>query len=84
MRQAGKIDSREKRARKSGIPQEEVFELELSVIDGHRLAGFVLHRRSGRREPVTSLVELTEAITRMVARDERPAEPDEGRVPVGD
>jgi hypothetical protein len=84
MRQADKIDSIEKRARKSGIPQEEVFELELSVIDGHRLAGFVLHRRSGRRESVTAWVELREAITRMVALAERPAEPGERRIPVGD
>src|SRR6266496_1602796 len=61
-------------AGKPGDVDEDEFVVELTVVDGRRLQGFVLHRQSGHREPVTEWAELTEVINRMLAVNQNPAE----------
>ena len=45
---------------------QEEFEIRLSIRDGNRVEGSVLHRRSGRRESVTAWNELEDILTRFL------------------
>ena len=83
MHHAGETEGGDLPADKSSVGDEE-FVVELSVIDGRRLQGFVYHRRSGTREPVTEWAELTRVITRMLAANQDPAETEDDEIPVGD
>jgi hypothetical protein len=57
---------------------EEEFVLQLAALDSGRLEGFVLHPRSGQREPVTEWDDLTRIITDMLATSDGRVAPELG------